>query len=180
MENLNNRIDLVADLGVHFLILFIFLTSFFLLYVSKLEQENLNSQLNTIIEKNLGDVVRTNKYKFKEVFGDIIDEIPYEKLKRQYKTADDYQQLNNDWLKKSLFITNLFLFLIITFSILLIKKICNIDLDVKHILKINLFTFIGIGIVEYLFFTHVALKYIPTSPSLIVESILNNTKNYLS
>ncbi len=49
MSNLDYKINIISDLGVHALILFTFLTSFFLLYVSKLSVNELKEQLSNLI-----------------------------------------------------------------------------------------------------------------------------------
>jgi hypothetical protein len=128
----------------------------------------------------LGNVIRDNKYKYKDIVSGPLNMIPFNQLKIYYSKEDSYQKLNNSWLKESLLITNLSLFIIITVSIYLLTNICNIELDVKELLLLNALTFTGIGIVEYLFFTHVALDYVPTPPSLLIDTIINNTKNYFS
>jgi hypothetical protein len=180
MKDLEYKINIISDLGIHALILFTFLTSFFLMYVSKLSVYELREQLSNIIEKDLGNVIRENKHKYQDLLSTPLNVIPYTKLKSYYNKEDSFQSLNNKWLKESLLITNFSLFIIVVGSIFLISNICNIELDVKELLILNTLTFMGIGVVEYLFFTHVALDYVPTPPSLLIDTIINNTKNYFS
>jgi hypothetical protein len=178
MSNIEYKINIISDLGVHALILFTFLTSFFLMYVSKLSVEELKGQLNNIIENDLGQMIRENKEKYKELLSQPLNMIPYNKLKTYYSKEDPFQKMNNSWLKESLLITNFGLFIIVIGSIFLISNICTLKIDIMDLIKINVLTFLGIGIVEYLFFTRVALNYVPTPPSLLLDTIIRNTKNY--
>jgi hypothetical protein len=45
--------------------------------------------------------------------------------------------------------------------------------QIKEISIENILTFIFVGIIEFVFFTNVAMKYIPSEPSLIFKSLLN-------
>jgi hypothetical protein len=58
---------------------------------------------------------------------------------------------------------------ILTFS-------CSKCIPVNKIVLINLITFACVGIIEYLFFTNVAIKYVPTPPSTLVKSFYKNIK----
>jgi hypothetical protein len=180
MSNLDYKINIISDLGVHALILFTFLTSFFLLYVSKLSVNELKEQLSNLIENDLGQMIRENKNKHKNLLEGPLNMLPYKKLKEYYSKKDPFQEMNNSWLKESLIITNLSLFIIVIGSIFLISYICSLKVDIMELIQINVLTFLGIGIVEYLFFTRVALNYVPTPPSLLLDTIINNTKNYFS
>jgi len=180
MSDLEYKLNIISDLGLHALILFTFLTSFFLMYISKLTVNELKEQLSTIIENDLGNLIQENKKKYGDMLTIPLNNIPYDKLKEYYKKKDIFQQNNNAWLTESLIITNLCLLIIVTGSIFLMSYICNIKIDIKELILLNVYTFVGIGIVEYLFFTHVALNYVPTPPSLLINTIINNSKKYFS
>jgi hypothetical protein len=51
--------------------------------------------------------------------------------------------------------------------------------DLKLILLENTLTFGIVGIIEYIFFTQVALKYVPTTPSLLYTLLLDSLKKNL-
>ena len=178
--NLEYKINIISDLGLHALILFTFLTSFFLMYVSKLTVNELQNQLSSIIENDFGNLIRDNKKKYGNLINGPLNLIPYKRLKEFYSKQDKFQKMNNSWVTESLIMTNLFLFILVVGSIFLMSYICDININILEIIQINIFTFLGIGIVEYLFFTRVALDYVPTSPSLLFNSIISNTKKYFS
>lgn len=180
MNNLENRVALVTDLSLHGLILFIFLTCFFILYVSKLTIDAANNQVGRLIDRNLSKIIKENKDKFQGSNTALINLIPYSNLKNAFEKEDIYQTTNNKWLMKNLVTVNILLFMIVFVGIYTVKNICNIKLNISEILIMNLITFIGIGIIEYLFFTRIVLNYTPTTPSLLTETILNTSKNYFS
>ncbi len=176
------KINITTDLGIHALILFALLTTFFLLYVSKLTKSELNNQLSDLINNNIQNELTEYKNKFgiKELLPkNTIDPI-LNKLKLSYNKPDNYQDLNNNWVKETLILSNLFLLILIVGFVLILSYTCNLKINIKEILKINILTIIGIGIVEYLFFTRVALNYVPTKPSLMVSTIFDNLKNYFA
>jgi hypothetical protein len=45
-----------------------------------------------------------------------------------------------------------------------------------YVLLENIITFIFVGIIEVVFFLNVALKFVPSPPSLIFTSIIDNLK----
>jgi len=47
----------------------------------------------------------------------------------------------------------------------------------KEILIENGFIFAGVGVIEFLFFYYVALKYVPAPPSTLVNSIITSIQN---
>ena len=56
---------------------------------------------------------------------------------------------------------------------------CCKEMNIGYIIKENIITFIFIGIVEYLFFTQIAFKYVPAPPSTLVNSLIDNFKESL-
>lgn len=210
-ENLIFKIDV----SIHVLILLIFLSAFFVFYISKITEKTINEEIISNIDK--GILASTNALKniSKE---NILKNIPKEKyrinqesleelahleqlgklenlekikqlvipkynfidgLKKNLKNKDKYTEENNNWVKKSILVFNIFAFIIVTLTILILTKQCNTCIDIRDIIKTNLITFVFIAIVEYLFFYNVASKYIPTKPSLFIKSAIERLKNNL-
>ena len=168
------NLNLITDLSIHSLILFIILTCLFLLYITKVTKRALKNHLSDIIDDNIDKVINNPIIKYSSV----IKNIPFEHIKKNFSKTDKFQQNNNDWLQYSLIISN------VLFSILVISTInvfiftCNKNIELGHIIKINLYTFMLVGVIEYLFFTRIAMKWVPTKPSLMINRILDNIKNY--
>ncbi len=173
-----NKINIGIDMGVHALILFTILTSFFLLYITKLTRKEISNQVGNLIEDSVPKIIQNGKKELGPDFIAILKEIPYEKLKKEYSGPDEYQELNNSWLKEIIILTNIGLFILVTGTIMILSFLCNSNINIVEILKLNLITFTFVGMVEYLFFTNVALKFVPTPPSLMLTSIIDNLRNY--
>lgn len=93
-----------------------------------------------------------------------------------YGSHDPIAEQNNNWLIKVVIMVNIMLFIIFILPTLILKYVCEKDIPIKHILIENLVIFALIGVVEYLFFTHIASKYIPVKPSTIVHSFIESLK----
>ena len=161
----NDKIVFGVDIMIHVLILFTIIGVFFMTYTSKLEQKAINGQMEDAISKGL------DKIKKKTVEG---DEQIIANVKRRLSKPNAASTTNNTWLFKSIIQTNVFLLLLSVTTIYLIKYQCNMCFDLTHILLMNVITFSFIGIVEYLFFVNVGLKYIPSKPSTISTTVFDH------
>ena len=105
----------------------------------------------------------------------------YEYWLKVLKKDDPTRKKNND---QVFFYVKFVNVLLITFLLffgyyIYVNKTITIN-DFKVIILENILTFIGVGYIEYLFFTNVALKYVPVPPSLIYKSFITSFKNNLS
>lgn len=176
----NERINTGVDLMLHGVILFLFLTVFFLLYVSKLSRKTINNELENMIKSGVNNAFESLPKDQNDKLKAEIKTFPFDVLKKNYTGLDGYEVINNSWLTELLIVTNIFLFVIFNFMVFILKNVCNIDIHMTEIIKINVLTFLLIGGVEFAFFKFVASDYAPTSPSLMITSIMNDIKNYLT
>ena len=58
--------------------------------------------------------------------------------------------------------------------------ICNINIDIKEIIILNIYTFSGLNIFEYLLYKYIETKYMYTTPTLLLNTIINNSIKYFS
>lgn len=156
-------LELFLDIFLHCSILFIFLGSFFIFFVSKTEKKVMEEQLsNQIIPitddiKNIPDYsIFVDKYR-----NDILIQ------KNKYKNVASNVKENNDTVKKNIMITSACLIGI--FILLLLFK--RVREEIKPILIANIIIFTFVGMIEFGFFTKVAMNYVPAPPSLMVSSI---------
>jgi hypothetical protein len=98
-----------------------------------------------------------------------------------FKQDDLSREKNNTQLFNSIKITNILLIMFAAIYIvtLLYSKLLNVD-DFLHIVLENCITFFFVGIVEIIFFLYIALKFIPTSPSLLLESLMFSLNKNIS
>lgn len=160
---------------LHIVILLTIVSSFFFFYVSKLSQDKFKHELKNIINENLGETLRTSdktgtlKEGLKNI--DLTRVIAYYKDKE-----DEVMKVQNQWLFRVTVICILALFVTVILSIAILRQSCNQCAPMSHILKENIILFAFIGIVEVTFFMKVASKYVPTKPSLMMQSIVDSLK----
>ena len=176
MNKLKHNASIISDLAIHSLLLFIFASIIFILYLTKISDKILKNKVADAMENKVKDIIYTNKKLLIKNYDSKI----YDKLKKKYSKEDEYKLLNNSWLKKSLLITNLLLLIIVVGGIYLLKNICNIDININKLVMINIFAFVGLNIFEYLLYIHIETKYMYTTSAILIDTIINNSIKYFS
>ena len=168
---------LVVNILVHILILFSFLYLFFFFFISHIEEDTLNSQVDSLADNKIKSILS-------EI--DQLDSKKYidwnmVKQKAEEELTDDenvnkFIETNN---------TNLrYVGLIVAITILLLAITVyyyytyseNKIVDIIHIIKENVAVFLVIGIIELVFFKTTAIKYVPIFPSDIGKSMFERIK----
>lgn len=184
MENncssINNNVVFGLDITIHILILFSIISMFFVFYVSKVETTQLNGHIVDNINSGLNTLLLSqDQESLKEL--KMIGQTPtMKKIIESYNQPDNLSKINNEWLFKTIFMTNGFLLCFTLGITVLLLKQCNSCINIKDILLTNFLTFILIGGVEYMFFTHVGMKYVPSKPSEIVDTFFSTSKKLLN
>ena len=163
------------NVAIHVLILFTILSMFFMFYVAPMERMALNGEIKNNIDKliTFDSAIIPDEYK-PFLKSDIL-----QKLKNSYTKPHKLVETHNEWLFKTIILTNVSLFIVVTLSTLLLLYQCNQCLPIGHILLENGLTFLFVGLVEYLFFTRVALHYIPSKPSAMANSFFESLEKNL-
>lgn len=169
---------IALDVMIHILILFTFLSLFFFMYVSKIETAAFQEEIGSNLEKSITGILDKNR---KDVLPTINKVRPVlSQLQNMYSAPLSYSSEKNRLLRfTSVFVILLLLCAILSIVITL-KVDCGKNTGIWHIIIENAVVFIFIGIVEYWFFTNVAMKYIPTSPSLMVDTMIDTVKQELN
>lgn len=169
---------IALDVMIHILILFTFLSLFFFMYVSKIETGAFQNEIGDNLEKSVTDILDRNRNKVLPTLNRIRPGL--NQLQNTYSMPMKYSTEKNRLLRfTSIFIALLLLCAILSIVITL-KFDCGKDSGIWHIIIENVIVFIFIGIVEYWFFTNIAIKYIPTSPSLMVDTMIDTVKQELN
>ena len=180
MNNCNNQSELYPfgiNVMLHIVILMTILSLFFVLIASPQSRSSLEHELNKFINEsinvNINKLTPKQKNKLKEA-----TKKPYfQNLMKLYETPDRTVKTHNEWLFKLLLFTNIFMLVIPVMVIAILTLSCSKCIPVNKIILVNLITFACVGVVEYLFFTNVALKYVPTPPSTLVNAFYKNIKS---
>jgi hypothetical protein len=162
------------DIMIHTTILFTFLAAFFFFYISKIEQNAFQDEIGNLVDDNLSDIIKNNR----PILNPILSPVKplLKQFENSYSKPDRYVTENNKLIKfAAIFVIILLLCTILTI-ILTVKLDCGKNTSVGHIIVENIIVFIFVGMVEFWFFTNIAIKYIPTSPSLMVNTLIDSIK----
>lgn len=161
------------DIVIHIVILFSIISMFFMFVISKKETNAINNQIsenaNNAIDKIINNFDK-NTLSELQILGktDFI-----QKMKSKYEKENLYVKTHNKWLFKTIWYTNGVLITTSLIVILLLMYQCNTCINIKEILLTNIVTFLFIGTLEVLFFMNVGKKYIPSNPSVVVNTFFD-------
>jgi len=165
------------NLFLHFLILFSFLSVFFIFFISKVSTDAFNNEVEHLIHELLSD--RVKELKQTPEFDEVIRQLPLKKLYESFQKKTKAVEIHNDNLIKLVVIINILLWILFISMTVLLKYECNSNLNIGEIVIENLIIFAFVGLVEYYFFTRIALKFIPVEPSFISKQFMNSLKDKL-
>lgn len=173
---MSHIISFIINLSIHVFILTAFLSTFYFLYISKLTRDHVNNELSNIISKEttkmldkLSEKTNNNNINWKFIVSEV------EKLKKEYTHELPYITEHNKKLLK-----HTVCFLIIFATVILFMTtyayMKNIKIRLKFIFAENFIIFFFVGIIEFLFFTEIASKYIPVTPDTATLAVVNRVK----
>lgn len=168
------------NIGLHVLILFTFLTIFFFAFASKLAQDSIQSALGDIIDKETDTfLTQLDSWNKKlDKFDINWEEINTLAKKVEAKSQGELPEIakNNKklrWIGVAM-IASLLALLIGMY--LYYKLVKGYDVHLGRIFMENIVIFTFIGIVEFVFFTKIAAKYVPVTPDFVATSLLERIK----
>ncbi|ARF09484.1 hypothetical protein Indivirus_1_107 [Indivirus ILV1] len=174
----------IVELGInailHIFILFLILSLFFRFYVSNVIKNALNNELENLINENVENAINKNLSETqKKELNKIASSESTERLHKYYDQENKIVATNNNWLFRDMFTITGILFVLTLLIIITSYLLCS-GINISKLILENVLIFIGVGIVEFMFFTFVATKYSPAPPSLMVKSILENLNKSLT
>ena len=152
----------VLDAFIHIFILCLILGSFFFFFVSNIERQALNDQMENGIKKGLEDYNPSKDV----ILADQLDD-----LSNLYKNENPVEKTYNDGL-----ITQCIIVLVLLlFGLLCVWATMKFSAhkcpNVGKLLLQNLLLFGSVGVIEFLFFENYASKFIPVMPSYMGQVI---------
>ena len=172
-----SRAHLIIHMLLHCIILFIFLTVFFFAYLSKKEGSAVSNSMEHIINKEVPVILDEIDDVSKKIkIGDINwGKVDQEAVKLMNKPIDTTKvNKHNDKIKMtSIIIIISLLAIFIGFMIYFIyyKKY---DINLRNILIDNMIVSLVVGVLEFLFFTMIALHYVPVTNTEATNFIVNS------
>jgi len=193
--------NFIMNAVLHSLILFSFLSVFFYLYISHLTSGAFQDQINSLIESM---ITKDTKEKIINGIQSFIDTNPNAKyillllginvddlnniqssdkvkyILQRFASITNKPDPTTTLMNKSLFSLILIINIMIWIFYVILCTMFSVYDSNFHIFEIiieNLIIFIFIGIIEFLFFTKIAFKFIPVLPSYITTEFLTLVKD---
>jgi ABC-type multidrug transport system fused ATPase/permease subunit len=179
---LSNTMYTTLNITLHILILYSFLTVFFVFYVSKAETQAFTGEFQNIIDENLTEALKKADVEAQGQVKKALQDIQplLQGLHNVYSKPSQINVINNKWLFTMAYSIIFVLLLAFTIMVGTLKYSCNTCIPLSHLIKENLLVFVVIGIAEFLFFTRIAAKFIPVPPSLLITSLVDRVKQNLA
>jgi|LauGreDrversion4_2_1035121.scaffolds.fasta_scaffold14585_6 hypothetical protein len=172
MTTLYNNKNYIFSIFIKVLYLFIFLSCFFYIIVEKQVTNHLADNISDMLSDTYNKNVKRDDTK------------KYIMLFNYYTGTNPYDISQSELEDKTLRYNKLIYILNITFIIFLIiipiviyyiaTFVFNKKIPIVQILIFNVILYILVGAIEYMFFIHIASKYIPVTDG----DIINEIKNY--
>lgn len=181
-STISQHLSVVINGTFHVLILFTFLTVLFFLLIAPLETDAFEGQIKDQVGNSMDGITQnlspSNKDRITSmIYSDAGDgQTGIDAAISHYSTPSEIIIEHNKWVLLTAIeiISGLIICLILVVGVL--SYSCGKCTGVFEIIKENLITFAFIGIVEYLFFTRIAFKYVPAPPSTMVTTIIDTFK----
>ncbi len=159
---MSNYINLFYSVYLHLFLLFVFLSVFFWMVISKTESKAINKEMTNSIKSGLKNFKIPKNY--------LTDE-KSEYLMNLYNGKNMTVKRNNDQLFQ-MNITIIVIILVGLFSSIFVRYfICGKSFNVFEVITENAFILTIVGAIEYYFFTEIASKYVPVKPSYLPQVV---------
>jgi hypothetical protein len=133
-------------------------------------------EISHLIEQNIDKLVHGLDNETKQNLILFTRVMPLDKLIKKYEEPSEYVLEHNKWVQLSAIALSIIGICILALVMYIVYNSCGQCAPLKHIFMENVIVFACVGVVEYLFFTKVALKFVPAPPSLLVNSLINKFK----
>ena len=157
----------------------IFLTVFFILFVSELTKKAFENEIGHLIDSNLGKYIDKLEESEKEKMGLYLRLLPIDNMINKLKEPSEYVREHNKWIRMIAIGVAIVGIMGLIGSMYLLYNSCGQCVPLMDIIKENIIVFVFVGIAEYLFFVNIAFKFVPAPPSLLVNSLINKFKKSL-
>lgn len=166
----------VINIGLHILILFTFLTVFFFVYISKLEKKGVDQ----VTKKFFSSQTENMLTEINNVYPLNTESLLNWSAAIKVQGPSDTEKVNNKNKRLQKLGIGMILGLLIILIILSVFfTMKGVKPHFTHIVIENLVMFAFIGMVEFFFFTKVASNYVPATPDVASNAVLDNIKNKL-
>lgn len=170
-KGVSHREELAFDVLIHVCILTLVLTLFFWVVISPLAKKAVTGEIKKAINEAAESIQVPHQNSTLEA--------ALEKAANFYETPDRVTKKNNQWLLGVNVLVLLVLFAILGAGAFTVMSVCGKHIPLKKLIIENLILFGIIGLVEFLFFKVVGVKFIPVPPSEMAVLFSEKTKKHL-
>jgi hypothetical protein len=164
-----------ADLYIHSIVLFTFLTLLFVIYLMQVASDSFKSNIGDLLETSMRP--QMNKIKEHPLIKNNIFGLNLKGIMNKIDVPDKYTDNNTYNIKKTLLLINIILWVFIIAVIIIFNMTsCNSQIHWKEIAIQTTITFACIGLIEFMFLKFVILKVVPIEPSYLVTNLFEKTK----
>jgi hypothetical protein len=146
-----------------------------------LEQQNVDEALTNTINSQIGTLLTAVQKKVPKI--GIDEHINWDYLEKMAKTWQSEAANELPSVKKNnrrLLVIGICiiigLFIIFCSLYVYFSKVKGITINWKRLFTENLIVFGLMGVIEFLFFTEVAIKYVPVTPNILTQTIMDRIK----
>ncbi len=166
----------ILDVYIHIMILVVILSIGFWVLIAPTEKKSFEREINSQMKVAISGILDENP----TITKDLKSGLPiFKTMSKYYSRPDSTTQDYNTWLKRVNILVIVILIVNFLFLWLLLRFSCGRCVPVRQVFAENIFLFICIGIIEVIFFLKVASKFIPVTPSFMVDRIIDDIKNKL-
>ena len=185
MSNLNDKICITRQNSVNFGVnilthctfLLAIICSVFFLFTERIMSNAINNQIEDLAVDTIDKFYYESTPENKKAIQLSLQHAQLETLLNIYKSPSDDRFITNEWIEKLIYVIVGLLILVVIIAILISKAHCG-NISVIEILSENIVIFMFVGVVEFLFFTKIIIKYIPAYPSTLTNIFVEELKNY--
>lgn len=185
MANLNDNtcvskhhaVSVGINILTHCTFLLAIIGSVFFFFTEKIISNAINNQIKDLAVDNIDNYYSQSTPENKKAMRALLQQAQLDTMLKIYETQSEDRIINNEWTERIIYMIVGLLILVIIFAIITIKAQCG-KISATEILSENIIIFMCVGVVEFMFFTQIIIKYIPTYPSTLSNIFVTELKNY--
>jgi preprotein translocase subunit Sss1 len=175
--NKQNSVNFGVNILTHCTFLLAIICSVFFLFTEKIMSDAINNQIEDLAVDTLDKFYSTATPKNQEAIKLSLQHAQLETILKIYQTPTEDRYINNAWIEKLIYVIVGLLIFVVIVAIIISKAHCG-NISIVEIFSENIVIFMFIGIVEFLFFTKIIIKYIPAYPSTLSNIFVEQLKEY--
>ena len=177
---MRESIEFLLNLILHVIILFTILTVFFFVYISVLEKQAYENEIDNVLRNEFLQQLNNLDQDKKDMIRSYLQNTNFDTYLNQFKIPNSYVTINYNWLVSTCIIIGSFLILLFLTIYFFVQQTCKLRLDIYTVIYENICLFSITGVIEICFFIYIAYNYIPVSPTVMLDCFLSDIDEKLN